>query len=173
MYNNFFTNCYIKKFLPLFGKFARLAGKNRLSEQTSKHPSLRPAPGRAHSPRQNRQASTNCCVARTCRHALAQPALLSEQTSKQPALLGQGTAIACQHRQASTADPAARLALLGNFCQNRQARSYPQVIHSLWLVIHRLRQNKEAADWISKGFGPCFFELGPRTLVPGPYRLCF
>ena len=131
MYNNFFTNCYIKKFLPLFGKFARLAGKNRLSEQTSKQVGrcvLLPGPA-AHTPRQNRQAST--------------------------------------------ADPAARLALLGNFCQNRQASSYPQVIHSLWLVIHRLRQNKEAADWISKGFGPCFFELGPRTLVPGPYRLCF
>ncbi len=57
MYNNFFTNCYIKKFLPLFGKFARLAGKNRLSEQTSKHPSLRPA-------------------------ARVLAALLSEQTSK-------------------------------------------------------------------------------------------
>ena len=176
MYNNFFTNCYIKKFLPLFGKFARLAGKNRLSEQTSKHPSLRPAPGCWQLFCQNRQASTNSYVSCTSRHTLAQPALLSEQTSKQVGrcvlLPGPAAHTPRQNRQASTADPAARLAL-GNFCQNRQASSYPQVIHSLWLVIHRLRQDKEAADWISKGFGPCFFELGPRTLVPGPYRLCF
>ena len=106
MYNNFFTNCYIKKFLPLFGKFARLAGKNRLSEQTSKHQQLRflhqPShPGAASSfVRTDKQASRKVCPAarassshasseQTSKHGgsccQAGPAgkLLSEQTSKQ------------------------------------------------------------------------------------------
>jgi len=125
MYNNFFTNCYIKKFLPLFGKFARLAGKNRLSEQTSKHPSLRPAPGCWQLFCQNRQASTNsyvsCCQGQTAGKSLV-------RTDKQaPCAAGQGTPSFVR-----TDKQARRILLPGWPCWETFVRTDKQA------VIHRL-----------------------------------
>ena len=119
---------------------------------------------------QNRQASTNSYV--SCTSRCPGDAGPFVRTDKQ-APTDQGLQAYCYITNSGIAVCCWDLDALGNFCQNRQASSYPQVVHSLWLVIHRLRQNKEAAHWISKGFGPCFFERGPRALVPGPYGFCF
>ncbi len=151
MYNTFFTNCYI-------------------TDCGVTHAAVDP---RARRPpffvRTDKQAPI--ATFRAPAAAQGTPGLLSEQTSKRPRSKDFKPITTLPTAVLRVA--AAALDALGNFCQNRQASSYPQVVHSLWLVIHRLRQNKEAAHWISKGFGPCFFERGPRTLVPGPYGFCF
>jgi len=143
---------------------------------------------------QNRQASTNSYIMRTscgpgdgssfvrtdkqapadqglqahcyitftcCTHAgPGDGSSLSEQTSKHPVNKGFQSL------------PHAALDALGNFCQNRQASSYPQVIHSLWQSYPQLCPMNFQA-W-PKNLGPrsiwvLFLALGRPTTRPGTH----
>ena len=104
---------------------------------------------------------TNSCVAVCCCGLDPwEDALLSEQTSKRPVNKGFQSL------------PHAALDALGNFCQNRQASSYPQVIHSLWQSYPQLCPMNFQA-W-PKNLGPrsiwvLFLALGRPTTRPGTH----
>ena len=123
-----------------------------LSEQTSKRPIATlpspvvrsPAPASAEPFCQNRQASAHGPRASSpllyyqqlrC-SLLLRPwipgKLLSEQTSKHPVNKGFQSLLLDSPQLHYAHQPLRALDALGNFCQNSQASSYPQVIHSLW-----------------------------------------